>query len=354
VKVLVALAFAVRALALPAHSTIDPFGARSMMAVSPRGTVAATVMLGGFSTRVVRWNALGGWHLLALPPLPPAAQSIDLSVAAFDAGGGLLANAVASYSGSIRRLHYVAMRAGTVSSTTVDFGACADPVKSPGPSIAGTYADGDVLATMQSPELVDISDPAGQLAPVAVRLRGTECTYLGNGSVLATAGTYAAGYLGYVGNVPQSPSAVIKQRYEALRWHGDERSVVGQGVALAVAADGTIAGADAPPGFGSTYGIVPHARAWPLVGAAFDLVGGPGLSVAYAIDGRGRVAGMLEDAGGRHHAFVWQDGRLQLLDDLAHAADWRFECAYAFAPDGSIVGIGIYRGTATAFELAAR
>ena len=350
-KALLALAIFVRALALPPHSTIDPFGARSMMAVSRDGTVAATVTLGGFSTRVSIWDPAGGWHLLAVPSLPPGAQSIDLAVAGFDGSGALLANAGASYGGAIRRLQYVAMRTRGSHTSTIDFGTCPYLPHSPGAVIAGTYADGDALATLESAELVDIDDLSGQLAPVAVRLRGAECTYLGNGSVLAVAGAYAAGYAGYVGNVPQSPSVVTKQRYVALRWHGDERKVVGAGAALAVSADGTIAGADAPPGLGSTFGVVPHARLWPASGDAMDIVGGPGLSVAYTIHERGRIAGMLEDDNGRHRAFVWSGGRVALLDDIADAPDWRFECAYAFAPDGAIAGIGIHRGTATAFVI---
>jgi hypothetical protein len=61
---------------------------------------------------------------------------------------------------------------------------------------------------------------------------------------------------------------------------------------------------------------------------------------------------MIEGDDGRHHAFLWQAGRLQLLDDIAHAAGWHFESAYAFSPDGSIAGIGVFRGTATAFLMS--
>jgi hypothetical protein len=346
---LLALAFTVRALTLPAHSTIDPFGARPLMAVSRDGTVAATVTIGGFATRVTIWNAAGGWHLLPAPPLPPGADSVDLTVAGFDENGALLANVAAGYGGAIRRMHDVAERARGTSLSTLDFSTCPYLPHSPGAAIAGFYADGDAIATLESQELVDINDLSGQLAPIVVRLRGSECAYLGNGTAIATAGPYAVGYAGYVGNVPQSPSVVTKQRYIALRWHGDERKVLGTGAALALTPDGSAAGADAPPGLGSTYGVVPHARLWPANGDAFDLDAGPALSVAYALDASGRAAGMIEGGDGRHHAFLWQAGRLQLLDDVAHADGWRFETAYAFAPDGSIAGIGVFRGTATAF-----
>jgi probable HAF family extracellular repeat protein len=165
------------------------------------------------------------------------------------------------------------------------------------------------------------------------------------------AGAYAAGYAGYVGNVPQAPDVPTKQHFVALRWHGDERAAIGAGAALAINAAGVAAGADTPPGPGSHYGASPHARLWPLSGTPVDLVDGPETSVAYAIDARGRVAGMLEDAGGRHRAFLWQDGRLRLLDDAVRVPGWRFECAYAIAANGAIAGIGVYRGTASAFLL---
>jgi hypothetical protein len=350
-KLLLALVFTVRALTLPPHSTIDPFGTRPLMAASSDGSVAATVTIGGFSTRVTLWNAQGGWHLLPLPALPTGVDSVDLTLAGFDANGALLANASASYGGAVRRMHDVAVRARGKSLSTLDFSTCPYLPHTPGAAIAGFYTDGDAIATLQSQELVDINDLSGQLAPIVVRLRGSECAYLGNGTAIATAGPYAAGYAGYVGNVPQSPSVVTKQRYIALRWHGDERKVLGGGAALALTADGSAAGADAPPGLGSSYGVVPHARLWPATGDPVPIDAGPFLSVAYALDARGRVAGMIEDADGRHHAFLWQAGRLQLLDDIAHAPDWRFECAYAFAPDGSIVGIGVYREKATGFVI---
>ncbi len=353
-KMLLALAFAVRALALPPHSTIDPFGGRPLMAVSRDGTVAATVTIGGFATRVTVWNAGGGWHLLPAPAMPPGADSVDLTLAGFDANGALLANAAAGYGSAVRRMHDVAVRARGTSISTLDFSTCPYLPHSPGAAIAGFYADGDAIATLQSQELVDINDLSGQLAPIVVRLRGGECAYLGNGTAIATAGPYAAGYAGYVGNVPQSPSVVTKQRYVALRWHGDERKVLGAGAALALTADGSAAGADAPPGLGPTYGVAPHARLWRASGETVDIDGGPAISVAYALDANGRVAGMIESSDGRHHAFLWQAGRLQLLDDIAHAPDWRFESAYAFAPDGSIVGIGVFRGTATAFVMSSK
>jgi hypothetical protein len=88
---------------------------------------------------------------------------------------------------------------------------------------------------------------------------------------------------------------------------------------------------------------------WPAGGGSIELASASPLSVAYAIDPRGRVTGMLEDAQRRHYAFLWVGGRLRRLDDLVGVSAWRFECGYAFTPDGGIVGIGTYRGRATGF-----
>jgi hypothetical protein len=61
---------------------------------------------------------------------------------------------------------------------------------------------------------------------------------------------------------------------------------------------------------------------------------------------------MVQDDDGRHYAFLWQNGTLRRLDDVVRARNWRFECGYAFGPDGAIVGIGTYRGSPAVFEIA--
>jgi hypothetical protein len=61
---------------------------------------------------------------------------------------------------------------------------------------------------------------------------------------------------------------------------------------------------------------------------------------------------MLEDDAGRHYAYLWENGVLRRLDDVARAPQWRFECAYAFGPGGWIVGTGTYRGTPAGFILS--
>ncbi|HTX60527.1 MAG TPA: hypothetical protein VMH02_12735 [Verrucomicrobiae bacterium] len=345
--------FTVRALTLPAHATIDPFASRPQMSVAPSGAIAATVVIGGFTTRTVAWNAAGGWHLVPAPPFSAAPESIDLTVATYERDATLLLNATARYAGPAPAMRFRASRVAGTKVTPLDFSSCAYPRNSSGTVVAGAYADGDLVATMESPPLVDIDDLSGQTAPVVVRLRGTECAYLGNGYAIGVDGDYAAGYASYVGNVPESDVSV-KERFVAMRWHGDERRALGAGVALAVDASGIVAGADAPAGTLAEYGADPHAVRWDPSGARLDLAPQSPRSVAYAVDEQGNVVGTLQDDDGRHYAFLWENGHLSRLDDLVHAAGWRFECAYAFGPNGEIVGIGTHDGVAMAFELSPR
>jgi hypothetical protein len=162
---------------------------------------------------------------------------------------------------------------------------------------------------------------------------------------------YSAGYTAYIANVP-APSNVVSssERFTAMRWHERERQPLGSGVALAINAAGAAAGSDVPPGRGSAFNALPHAQFWPSPGKAIELAPNVPQSVAYAIDDRSRIAGMLED-GGRHYAFIWENGTLRRLDDIAAADGWRLESAYAFTRTGGIAGIGTYRGTAEAFVI---
>jgi hypothetical protein len=222
------------------------------------------------------------------------------------------------------------------------------PQSSLGPVLAGTLSDGSVIATMQSPAVVDLDDTSGQYAPVVLHLRSNQCLNMGNGVALGTAGLYAAGYTAYINGVP-APSNVVsqKERFVAMRWHELTREPLGTGVAIAIDAAGNAAGADVPPGEGAAYDA-PHARIW-SGGSTIAPADSAPASVAYAIDSRDRVTGMIEDGQTHHYAFIWENGTLRRLDDIAHAPDWRFECGYAFTSDGGIVGIGTYRGNAAAF-----
>jgi hypothetical protein len=330
---LVALIF-VRLLALPPHATIDPFGSRALMRVAPNGTIAATVTIRGFVQRVAIWNRSSGYALADVRG--PAA------VAGFDPAGGLLVNGEQPE------------RILGLSGTAIDTSSCENfPQSSAGPLIAGTLSNGSLIATMQSPPIVDLDDASGQYAPVVVNLRSNECLNMGNGIALGTEGLFTVGYAAYIGSIP-APSNVVseRERFVAVRWHERTRETLGDGVAIAVNAVGDAVGADVPPGKGAAFNAQPRARAW-LSGAASpaEPAADAPLSVAYAIDPANRVAGMLEDDRGRHYAFLWQSGRLRRLDDIVHAQGWRFEAAYAFGPGGTVVGVGTHRGTAAGFAI---
>jgi hypothetical protein len=322
-------ALTIRALALPPHATIEPFGTSALVVAGRSGALAATVSVDGYRQQVVAWNARGGYRIVAT----------NGTVAGFDADGTLLVNDLPP------------QRIAAFGPSTVDLRSCENfPQDSIGPVLAGALSNGSLILTMQSPAIVDLDDASGQKAPVVLYLRSGLCSNLGNGVALATAGLYAAGYVAFINNVP-APSNVVssKERFDAMRWHERMRERLGPGAALAVNAAGNAAGADLPPG-GVAYNAQPHARAW-IGESLLELAPDAPLSVAYAIDDRDRITGMLEDATHHHYAFLWDRGRLRRLDDLAAGSGWRMECGYAFLPDGSIVGIGTYRGRATAFRL---
>lgn len=321
-----------RRLELPPGASIDPFGPRAQMAVSAGGTIAATVTVRGFRTQPVVWRD---------GDVRARVAYARGSIAAFDNAGALLLD-------TDRPRRWSGGRA-----VPVDTSYCEDfPQMSIGPRLAGVLGDGALIATMQSPALVDLDDTSGRTAPVVLYLRSRRCLDLGNGIAEATAGPFTAGYTAFIDNVP-APSNVVssQERFTAMRWNERTPEKLGAGVALAVAQNGAAAGSDVPPGGGKAYGVAPHARYWPAGGSPVDLTPNALLSVAYAVDARGRVAGMLEDAAGRHYAFLYAGGRLATLDGLVTAPGWRFECAYAFALSGDLVGIGTYRGKPAAFEL---
>jgi hypothetical protein len=326
-------AVAVRMLALPAHATIDPFGTRSLMAVSQEGSIVATVTIRGYVQRVALWRGAAS-H--------PVVLRGTAAVAGFDGGDALLINADRPE------------RIAGGRSLPIDMRFCEDfPQSSLGPVVAGALTDGALIATMRSPSIVDLDDMSGQYAPVVLYVRGASCLNAGNGVALGTAGLYTAGYAGFLGSVP-APSNVISahERFVALRWRQRTMQMLSPGVAIAVNASGTAVGADAPPGNGVRFGSAPHALLWPAGNnAPVALAPESAVSAAYAVDDRGDVTGMLESQG-RHYAFLWRNGSLQRLDDLIRAPGWRFECGYAFAGDDRIVGIGTYRGRAAAFEIS--
>jgi probable HAF family extracellular repeat protein len=321
----------IRMLPLPHNASIDPFGDRALMATSRDGQIAATLTIGGFAKRAILWRSDGSYRLFEAPS----------SVAGFDSSNSLLLNA-----GRPTRVWRDSPADAIDTSTCESF-----PQLSSGPVLAGALRNGAVIATMLSPPVVDLDDTSGSRAPVALYLWSGHCYNMGNGIALGTDGLYTAGYVGYIANVPAPSNAVSeKERFVATRWLVRTGEALGNGVALAVNAGGTTVGADAPPG-DLAYEFSPHALLWRPGHDALEVAPGSALSVAYAVDENGRVAGMLEDAQGRHYAFLWENGRLRRIDDEVGSSDWRFECAYAFTPDGGIVGIGRYRGRPSVFVL---
>jgi hypothetical protein len=321
----------VKGFALPPHATIATFGPKALMAVARDGSLAATVTIDGYLRRPVLWTRSGRYRTF----------DVDGAIDGFDESGALLVDA----SRPLR------LQGGRL--TSIDLGDCENfPQMSVGASVTGTLTNGTLIATMRSPAIVNLDDTSGSTAPVVLHLRDRRCLNLGNGIALATSGMYAAGFTAYINGVP-APSNVVsdRERFVAVRWLDRARQPMGDGAALAVSSDGEAAGADVPPEHGGAYGKSPHARYWNRDGAAQDIAAQSSASAAYAIDARDRVTGVLLDDQGRHRAFLWQNGRLRTLDQIVDSPDWRFECGYAFAPNGAVVGIGTYRGRPEAFEV---
>ncbi|HYK53531.1 MAG TPA: hypothetical protein VEV38_08375, partial [Candidatus Eremiobacteraceae bacterium] len=105
-------AITVQLLKLPDHATVDPFGTRPLMTVSPHGNVTAVATIHGYLTRTIVWR---GDRPVVVRTDPPVL-------------------------GDLRRL-------------------CENfPQSTVGPILAGTLSDGSVIATMQSPAIVDLDD----------------------------------------------------------------------------------------------------------------------------------------------------------------------------------------------------
>ena len=82
-------------------------------------------------------------------------------------------------------------------------------------------------------------------------------------------------------------------------------------------------------------------------------LGGPS-SYAYGVNDAGQVVGSSNVIGpDGAHAFVYRDGAMRDLNDLAQAADagWVLNSARAINASGQIVGFGTYKGETAAFLL---
>jgi probable HAF family extracellular repeat protein len=231
----------------------------------------------------------------------------------------------------------------------------------------GADGDGVLALTLDPSSDSPATDPSahddGSLPSAAVTRKQT-CSILGHGIATAVRGDVVVGYLGYLDSWPAPMNInLITQQMHALRWNGTRLKQLGNGVPFAVARNGFAAGATALPGhatewmYGNFVGptgeyrfATPHAMAWDPAGHAFTLLADDARSVAWDISDDGTIVGMEQTPKGRHYAFRWRRGRAVRLDDLPHPAGWRFESAYAIGRDGTIAGIGTYRGIATAFR----
>lgn len=362
---------AVIALLLPPHARIDPDQQREPIQVGPGGTIAATVTLTDASgaARIAVWEHLNTARLLSPPiHLDPGELSAGLALGGFDAAGTIYATLEKS----------MEMEAGgnQVVPGLYPSGAFTQLSLTPCASIIGSdflphieRVAGDIMyLTYESPDSMEVlqGDHTSDFAPYAVRLEGPSCTILGRASIRGLNGAYVVGFRGYLGDyIAPTDLNIDAQRYVAVRIHNGSLAELGPGVALAVASDGTAVGADAPSGVhesetesangtAETFSCcTPHAMLWRPDGTPVALAPHARSSVAYAIDDGGRVAGMLIDAMGKHRAFLWVNGRLSLLDDIVRARGWRCEAAFAFGPQGKILGVGILKRNAAIFDVSA-
>ena len=213
-------------------------------------------------------------------------------------------------------------------------------------------ARGRVALTLDitgSGSVLALSGKRGAHAPRAFIIDGEKCVVLGRAVVLGLRDRWAAGYQGYLdGHVAPTNFNTVVQTIVAVRWHGNTLTELGDGAAYAVNADGFAVGASTVAGGFETM-TTPHAVAWDAHGRKLSIERGARRSVAYDVGDDGTVVGMLQATDGKHYAFRWRAGRLDRLDDLPHPRGWRFESAYAIAPDGTVAGIGTHDGIAAVF-----
>lgn len=348
---------AVVALALPSHAQIATEVTRVPIRVSANGTIAATVALGadGAEQRIALWHPDGQRTLVAPGSrLEPGELAADVEAAGFDGAGTLYATLVEDMeleAGGNRTQPSLYLNGGFVALATHPCAAAtADDFR---PYVE--QVQGDVIyMTYESPDNMEVlqGDTTSALAPYAVRLQNRSCSLLGRFSLRGVTGEYAVGFRGYLGAfIAPTDLDLERQRYVAVRLHGNALTELGGGVAIAVAPDGTAVGADAPPDLHDPACCTAHPILWRSDGARVALAPQARSGVAYAIDADDRVLGTLVGSDGRRYAFLWTSGHLQLLDELEHATSWHFEAAFAFGPHGEIIGSGTHDGEPSLFKI---
>jgi len=373
------VAATVAALPLPRDFTIAPESDHRLMAFARDGTVYAIAEpidareTSRARPRALRWSTPG--RRATFTPVPERDDALALSAPRVVAIVPALAGAYVS----IARTHDGAYLGTSVrtdrwigeTARAWDIPPCVTTESSGLTNgIRVVASDGNVIGVTIDPSWdstgIDLGDMASveRNLPRALIVDSERCLTLGTGVVTGMRGSSVVGYLGELDGRP-APVAVnqMAQHMEAIRWRAGHEQPLGPGVALAITAGGVVVGASALPGhvgesatgnfFGppGTYAFAtPHAVLWTSAGRRTALVHGDRQSVAWDIDPRQTVVGMLQSVDGRHHAFRrTRDGRVERLDDLAHPAGWRFECAYAIDANGTIAGIGTHDGIATGF-----
>jgi probable HAF family extracellular repeat protein len=357
----------VRALALPAGYTIAPEAAMPAVGIDGFGTVVAVARArdGRRPPLALRWTPDG--TRTTFVPLParrlsqhPIPDEIEHVAIGFSGETYVTTGVALPDMGGLPYEVQQWTAAGTAASWTS--AACAVPSNEPDEHVAAVAEDGRVALTrdITGPGSSGVlPDNVGALAPYALIVDGPTCTVLGRATIAALRGRYAAGYRGYLaGHLAPDNLNPDVQRYVAVRWTGDALHELGLGVALAVNADGLVVGASGPPDHadwehrtmaGAYVQPMPQALAWNAKGQRIVIVGHALRSVAYDVADDGTVVGTLRERDGTYHAFRWRDGHGDLLDDLPHSPDWRFTSAYAITPDGTIAGVGTYRGVPAVF-----
>jgi hypothetical protein len=340
------------------------------MAIAADGTVYAVAnrIHDEMQTRAVRWRASALPELFR--PIPEKYDDVPgfrPNAEAVVAGGTLPYVTTSRVSdGSHLTIHFTVSRWGKDAANEWPLPECV----SAGFASRMVYAaDAERVALTTDPSStsagIDLENDRSVLQnlPEAIVISGRHCTPFGTAILTALRGQSVAGYLGYLDG-KRAPMIVnlMTQRMVATRWLRGREQGLGFGVPFATTSTGIVAGASALPGHASetvtgnflgpagTYRFeTPHAIVWSVNGKSTPLFRNDTRSVAYDINDAGTVVGMLQRPDGRHYAFRSFHGKTELLDDLPHPPGWRFESAYAIAPDGTIAGIGTYNGIATAF-----
>jgi hypothetical protein len=366
-----ARAATVTPLALPDGFTVKPEAPVRRISIAADHTVAAAAEAIDGRSRAFRWiraRERSTFDALPVSTVPGFGQNtpVPRQIESIAVGGGVgYVDASESWSGAYSGVSFEVQRWLGDTAARWTLPSCVSETDETDQHANAVDARGRIALTMDitgQGSFSVLQDNSGAYAPYAFVIDGNRCRALGRAVVLGLRGRWASGFRGYLnGHLAPTSLNVFMQRFVAVRWRDDVLSELGDGAAYAVNESGLAVGASGPSGlFGDvtmgsdghseTYvAPVPHALAWDASGKRIAIDRRDRRSVAYDVADDGTAVGMLQDAGGKHYAFRWRAGKLQRLDDFPHPAGWRFESAYAIAPDGTIAGIGTYRGIATVF-----